>query len=126
MAADLYCAKYDDDNNCEQCLTGYYLEKNGYCRKEKPGSNYINAEVVSCREPFTYNPETKSCEIDGCEEYFDSGCKVCAKLYKLDYNNCKLDRCIKSFRGKCLKCEQGFVPYKGVCDYADPNCASYN
>lgn len=42
VAVDIYCAKYNADGICEGCLVGYYLEKNGYCKKEKPGSNYIN------------------------------------------------------------------------------------
>lgn len=104
IAVDIYCAKYDDGGVCQSCLPGFYLEKNGLCKKEKPGANYINAEVVSCREPFSFNTIAKVCEIDGCSEFFDSGCKVCVKPYKLDYNNCKLDRCIKSKAGKCLKC----------------------
>lgn len=81
---------------------------------------------MSCREPFTFNIAAKTCEIDGCSEYFDSGCKVCVKPYKLDYNNCKLDRCVKSKNGKCLKCDQGLIAYKGVCNFADLNCLEYN
>lgn len=43
IAVDIYCAKYDDGGICQSCLPGFYLEKNGICKKEKPGSNYINA-----------------------------------------------------------------------------------
>lgn len=96
--------KFGADNSCLECKPGYYLDFNGYCKKESPGANYINCTIVSCREPFSFNPNSKTCEIDGCAEYFDGGCKTCPAPYILDYNNCKLPNCTKALAGVCLQC----------------------
>jgi hypothetical protein len=66
VSVDKYCAKYDDFGFCQGCLKGYYLNQQGYCIKELPGSNYLNGAIVSCRTPFTFLPDTKTCVVDGC------------------------------------------------------------
>lgn len=106
-AIDDNCLKFDATNFCSECKPGFYLDSNtsDYCKKETPGCNYINGSVVSCREPFVYNPNTKTCVIDGCAEYFDGGCKTCPAPYLLDYNNCKLPNCTRSINGVCTQCD---------------------
>lgn len=126
VAIDEYCLKFGADNSCQECKPGFYLDLSGYCKKEAPGANYINATIVSCREPFTFNPTTKLCVIDGCAEYFDGGCKTCPAPYALDYNNCKLPNCTRAQNGVCLQCDEKFVPVKGVCKTKDPYCSVYS
>lgn len=59
-------------------------------------------------------------------EYEDAGCKKCVDGYQLEFFNCKLPMCVRSWQGQCLTCEQGYVSYKGVCRKMDVNCVGYN
>lgn len=68
----------------------------------KVGCNYVDGICTSCRAPFTYVPESKSCIIDGCLTYFLGGCSQCENKYTLLYNKCKLPNCLTSMNGKCL------------------------
>ena len=82
----------------------------------KVGCNYVDGRCTSCRAPFMYLPESESCFIDGCLEYFIGGCSKCETLYSLLYNSCKLPNCLISKNGKCLECDPDFVfNSRGLC-----------
>ena len=89
----------------------------------KVGCNYVDGRCTSCRAPFMYLPESESCFIDGCLEYFIGGCSKCETLYSLLYNSCKLPNCLISKNGKCLECDPDFVfNSRGLCVSKDEFC----
>lgn len=76
---DPNCATYSANaytQRCIKCVNGLVFSNDGTrCIKASPGCIYDDKNVcISCRAPFRYNANTKTCVINGCNKYTDNGC----------------------------------------------------
>ncbi|KAL4497879.1 hypothetical protein ABPG72_000634 [Tetrahymena utriculariae] len=99
-----------DGSKCEQCQSGYVLEKtNKTC---------IQCQILNCQE---------------CQDNDEKKCKVCQDGYEIDSTNftckIKIQFCVDlsiSDKSKCEKCQQNYIPSADTskCECQFQNCNS--
>ena len=116
------CIKCNEDNLCETCDDGYFLDENGGCSYTNNCEISENGECILCKENYIligfeesikickslFSEDLKNCiqinnETGLCEEckedfYLNSGDKRCSHSKK----------CFQSVFGKCIKCNMGY------------------
>ena len=99
------CVECNNASDCNNCISGYFLQKNNTCIKE----------------------------IEKCTKYSDEGnCIKCEIGYKVENNNCVIGvefcRNIDSIQNKCIQCVYNYrlSNNDGLCYKVIENCKEYN
>ena len=98
--------RYDDDNKCEECEEGYYVNAKYECIEFEEGcSRYVNRRCTECKDGYFLNEENDN------------------KCQKIEIENC---RSITSLSDtECSFCMNGFIKENGICVVGIPHCRNY-
>ena len=112
-----YCSKFD--NNCIQCIEGYYLAGNNACSATKNCSMATDGECTTCQEGFSLTKDNKCTEVEHCiylndkleciecedNFYYNNFTKKCQPVEDDTFKNCKYS---DNLGEKCSFCKKDF------------------
>lgn len=100
------------DKTCQKTCLPYCKSCDNPCTICEPGYLLVNDICEPCEYPCT------SC-IDSL-----SYCTSCPTLYNLESGQCT-SKCLShcaSCNNPCTQCDQGFLPFRGICEACSINC----